>query len=212
MNWTDILKRPYPNHTLPPSIDPATGKTRARIKGSGKYGSFRFDELDKIFPMVVQAEVMAHYHKLGDKVSQKLKKEGRSNELSAELNKLKDKMRNNLYITTYGSDKGFFGGGGIPKGGYDPNSPEEMEKMRKRIQYVGRMGFMDYSPEKKVEPKPEVERPKPLTTQDLKTVQEEEEEEATPEQPIPSATRNKPKGKEWRKRLRNIKPHRGRRR
>lgn len=160
--WEDILKAPYPNRLV------GNRKERGgrRIKeGTGKYGLFRYDEIDRLIGHDgIQAEIDEAYEKEIQKVIRQNIRESKKKlgdrytpDLERYLKKritkkLTEQKKKNLYATTYGADSSFFGNKtkpskwftGFRKLGYDPNDEEGLKKLINRVVGVGKMRFVDW--------------------------------------------------------------------
>ena len=112
--WKEILKAPYPNRVV--GNRKARGGRRIK-EGTGKYGLFRYDEInEKIGYSGIREEIDEAYEKEIEKVTKKNIRESKKklgNEYSSEMDnyikrrvrdKLTEQKKTNLYATTYGLD------------------------------------------------------------------------------------------------------------
>lgn len=138
--WKEILKAPYPNRVV--GNRKARGGRRIK-EGTGKYGLFRYDEInEKLGYSGIREEIDEAYEKEIEKVTKKNIRESKKklgDKYSSEMNnyikrrvrdKLTEQKKTNLYATTYGKDA---------------NRPNKTITSEQEQELIGRYGKEAYS-------------------------------------------------------------------
>lgn len=164
-SWTELLKAPFPNHRL----NRQRGK-HPELKGTGKGGLFKYDEIDQILNANITSLIDSRYEQEIEKKTRESIKEAKktlksqNKEFSPELENyitrrvektLTNQKLNNLYATAYGDyanpmsgSKGKWFSGGLSALGYNPEDNEQMSYVLRRISGLGNKYFHNWGSKK----------------------------------------------------------------